>query len=431
MTRKAEGRLAQIRSAYPDTKDYVHHMYQELYQLLLTFMTTPDSATPAPKKRRQREDENSEDNEDDFTKVKSRRKASPKAQDAAIQLTNSFAALENMEAEETEAENPAQEGDEGQPPNRSPKPPPITVPDLPNTLQFNKKIKGKITGDYKVVSTREGMKLYASNIEDFNLIKNELKQDNINFFTYQLRQERPIRVVLRRLPINLHEEDIKEALEEENFKVLSVRQLRKITDGTETKYPLYVVAIERTIEAQKIYKLTRLLHTVVKVEAYRATPGIKQCYRCQRFHHTFRECNLPTKCVICAEAHNHKTCPVRETARKDTTLLKCANCKKSGHTASSKKCEIYIQESGKLQEAHQPAQQRLYNARPVTADTSYAAAASTRQPSFTPENQTAPPCQPPVPAVNHAQLISQIINSITPIIETIVKQILNQSQHGP
>ena len=45
--------------------------------------------------------------------------------------------------------------------------------------------------------------------------------------------------------------------------------------------------------------------------------------------------------MLCAKAHNHKDCPVKEQTFSDKTKLKYANCEKVGHSASSHDCESY------------------------------------------------------------------------------------------
>ena len=68
---------------------------------------------------------------------------------------------------------------------------------------------------------------------------------------------------------------------------------------------------------------------------------LKQCFRCQRFNHTFAGCNLSPQCVICAGGHSHKECPVRQEARTDPSKLKCANCGGTGHLESCRGCVSY------------------------------------------------------------------------------------------
>ena len=74
---------------------------------------------------------------------------------------------------------------------------------------------------------------------------------------------------------------------------------------------------------------------IFKVEEYRAPISVQQCYNCQHFGHSAKNCQAKTKCVICGEGHSHKGCPNREKKQP-----KCANCK-GPHVANYKGCPAY------------------------------------------------------------------------------------------
>ena len=228
-------------------------------------------------------------------------------------------------------------------PKKEPRPPPITLIGHENLIQLTKVIKPILSGDLKVITTNEGFRFYTQTISDHRALKTYFEQQKKQYFTYQLRSEMPLRVMLRKLPNNVDTEDLKQELINMQYPVRSAKQItKKEEDGTITKYPLYLLELENTDKGREIYDLTRLWYTVVSVESYRPRAGLKQCYRCQRFGHTFAGCNLPPKCVICAGSHSHKDCPARMTARDDKTKLKCANCNEVGHPASFHGCKSYI-----------------------------------------------------------------------------------------
>ena len=63
--------------------------------------------------------------------------------------------------------------------------------------------------------------------------------------------------------------------------------------------------------------------------------SVTQCFNCQSFGHSAKNCRSKQKCLICGESHSHKGCPNKE-ARKP----QCANCK-GPHVASYKGCPEY------------------------------------------------------------------------------------------
>ena len=81
-----------------------------------------------------------------------------------------------------------------------------------------------------------------------------------------------------------------------------------------------------------IYQKTGI---IFKVEEFRTTPSIQQCFKCQGFGHKAPNCTKQPKCVVCGEAHSHKNCP-----NKDKRKLKCANCR-GPHVANYKGCPAY------------------------------------------------------------------------------------------
>ena len=71
------------------------------------------------------------------------------------------------------------------------------------------------------------------------------------------------------------------------------------------------------------------------MEEFRAPISVRQCYNCQNFGHSAKNCQAKIKCVICEVGHSHKGCPNREKKQ-----LKCANCK-GPHVANYKGCPAY------------------------------------------------------------------------------------------
>ena len=71
------------------------------------------------------------------------------------------------------------------------------------------------------------------------------------------------------------------------------------------------------------------------MEELRAPISVQQCYNCQNFGPTAKNCKAKIKCVIFGEGHSHKGCRNREEQQP-----KCANCK-GPHVANYKGCPAY------------------------------------------------------------------------------------------
>ena len=227
------------------------------------------------------------------------------------------------------------------PKKKEPRPPPVTVLGHENLFQTNKELKTKLKKEFKVVNTREGLRYYTATEEDHRTLKEYFDGENRQYYSFQLRSELPLRVMLKRLPKSTDPEEIKAELLHLGYPIRAVKQLTKKENNCEIKLPLYALELENNETAKEIYNLNRLMYTVVSVESYRPRSGLKQCFKCQRFNHTFAGCKLSARCVICAGGHSHKDCPVRQEARSDPSKLKCANCEETGHPASYRGCVSY------------------------------------------------------------------------------------------
>ena len=71
---------------------------------------------------------------------------------------------------------------------------------------------------------------------------------------------------------------------------------------------------------------------IFRVEEFKTTKSILQCYQCQGFGHKAQNCTKNQKCVVCGGAHSHKNCPNIE-----KRSPKCANCRRP-HVANYKGC---------------------------------------------------------------------------------------------
>ena len=74
---------------------------------------------------------------------------------------------------------------------------------------------------------------------------------------------------------------------------------------------------------------------IFKVEKFRTTPSIQQCFKCEGFGYKAPNCTKKPKCVVRGGAHSHKNCP-----KKHKRKPKCADCR-GPHVANYKGCPAY------------------------------------------------------------------------------------------
>ncbi|GFU18545.1 nucleic-acid-binding protein from transposon X-element [Trichonephila clavipes] len=145
-----------------------------------------------------------------------------------------------------------------------------------------------------------------------------------------LKQDRPIKVVIRGLPSNTEPEDIKAEIEAEGFKVAKISQMKKYR--TKAPMPLFYLQIENGVDAPKIYDFTELFGARIEVKPSERGNKINQCWRCQGWFHSSEVCHLPPRCLKCAGPHSAKDCTLDF-----NDPMKCANCS-GAHAANWSRC---------------------------------------------------------------------------------------------
>lgn len=321
---------------------------------------------------------------------------------------------------------------------RVPKPPPIFIKQLNNFPLMCKQLDERLGKEaYICINRRENTKIMPTSADSYRGIIKYLTETKASFYTYQLKEERSLRVVIRNLHHTTPKETIKEELTEMGFKVTNVSNVISLRDNNETKrvpLPLFFVDIEISPFAPQIYQITKLCHTKVKVEKPNPRKEIVQCHHCQEYGHTKTYCHQIPRCVKCGGTHKSQEC------RKSPDVpAVCALCTQN-HPANYKGCEVYQQIKRRTQPANSSTAR---NVRPPPRDvipgTSYAQMARTtmsKHPEF-PTLEKQPQQQaishiPPPPATNDLQTIltsffNEFKSLITPLITlltTVVSKLI-------
>jgi hypothetical protein len=109
---------------------------------------------------------------------------------------------------------------------------------------------------------------------DYQSVKGHFEANNLSYYTFYLKSERPMKAVIRHLPINTPAKDIPEGLVDLGFEAISVRQMstaRQSPEGTTAIIlPLFLITLPRTTKSQDSFKLSNLSHISIKVESYKS-----------------------------------------------------------------------------------------------------------------------------------------------------------------
>jgi hypothetical protein len=142
--------------------------------------------------------------------------------------------------------------------------------------------------------------------ETYRKLVKHFKENNIFYHTYQLKEEKAYRIVIKYLHHSTDTEDKRQELFELGHNVRNIINAQRRT----TKEPLNVffVGLERAENNREIYNIKALQNKIIQIQPPRVKNNIIQCMRCQQYGHTKSYCNKPFMCVKYGGSHNSKEC---------------------------------------------------------------------------------------------------------------------------
>jgi hypothetical protein len=215
-----------------------------------------------------------------------------------------------------------------------PRPPPIHIQGVTNFQAMTANLATVAPKDnYHTKSLANNtVTIYPHSSETYRSLVTHLRNNNIVFHTYQLKQDRAYRVVLRDIHHSIPTQDI---VDELAAKGPQVRNIINIPNRvTKEPLPLFFVDLEPQPNNKEIYDLHHLFNSKNRVEPPRPKQTTIQCTR-QEYGHSKTYCNKPYYCVKCGQQHDSKTC----TKMRDTPAT-CALCQ-GNHPANYKGCSVY------------------------------------------------------------------------------------------
>jgi len=213
------------------------------------------------------------------------------------------------------------------------KPPPIFIRNVSDYITFLDSLYEELGGDFTCKCRTKDVVLHTTTSDSYRKAISYLKNMGAEYHTFQLKEEKSLRAVIRFLHHTTPTEKIKAELESLGFEVRGVSNALNHT--TKEKLPLFFVDLKPNNKSKEIFELTRLLRTVVRVEEPHKKRIIPQCQRCQAYGHTRGYCNLQPKCVKCAGSHLSSEC-----LKTRDSPAKCALCN-GAHPANYRGCSTY------------------------------------------------------------------------------------------
>lgn len=225
------------------------------------------------------------------------------------------------------------------------KPPPINITHVDKYSLIQAIMKEVTEKEFKLVSLNNNVwKVNMPDVDGYRKLATVLNDKGLQWYTYEDKNTRPLRVVARGLHQSCTPDEIIEDLKSKKLMVLDAVNMfkteRKPTDNggntiNKRKLPLFTLTFANTEKIENIFNIRNILGMVVRIEPLKKVTGIiPQCKKCQAYNHTQKYCNRETRCVKCAGKHDTKQCEIDK-----NTPAKCINCQGT-HPASYRGCEV-------------------------------------------------------------------------------------------
>lgn len=224
-------------------------------------------------------------------------------------------------------------------------PPPIFIVGVTNYSDIQSVMNNTTEQEFKITALNNNVwKINTSNSNAYRNLTMKLNTEKHQWYTYENKNDRPIKVMARGLHPTCEIKSIIEDLENKGFKILDAVNIMKRERRSEENsqeaipkrgLPLFMLTFDKSEEVGKIYNITGILNMRVKIEAIKkASTRIVQCKKCQGFNHTQRYCAREPSCVKCAGKHPTQTCQLSK-----EEPAKCVNCR-GQHPANYRGCEV-------------------------------------------------------------------------------------------
>lgn len=228
-------------------------------------------------------------------------------------------------------------------PVKQAKPPPLVI-DPNKTLKELQNLLGK---DIIYKRTSIGTKIFPQSKEKYNSCKSILMEKNIEFHSFNSKENRLYTIFLHGLP-KLSTEDIKNEIMEYNLTPSSVTEVK--TRFSSIDNAVYKVQfVRKNFNPKSLNNVQTISSVIVSWKKYKSRKNNNptQCWNCLMYGHGGEHCHRKPACMICAQQHHSSECPLTK-QQKTPAVFSCFNCKKHGydrsdHSANDINCPLRSQ----------------------------------------------------------------------------------------
>jgi PAX-interacting protein 1 len=220
------------------------------------------------------------------------------------------------------------------PTKQEPKPPPIYIYDVNNykaMVDDLTKVVEEETYHTKALPNNT-IKVIPHISDTYRKLIHHVREAGVVHYTYQIKQDRAYRIVIRGLRHSIPVSDISDELNGKGHKVRNIINIKQRV--SKEPLTLFFVDLEPQSNNKVIFKLDFLQHCKIRIESPRRKHTVMQCTRCQDYGRSKSYCTTPFKCVKCGAQHA-TTCK-----KTRVTPAKCILCNEN-HPANYNGCTVY------------------------------------------------------------------------------------------
>jgi hypothetical protein len=218
-----------------------------------------------------------------------------------------------------------------------PKPPPIILYGIDEVSKLTELLETAVNRtqfSYKIIN-RNQLRVNCLEMDTYKQLIAVVRENGLIGHTFNRKDERLFRIVIRNLHPTTAFSAIREAIEETGNTVAG--EIINAKYGPDKKSTSTFFVNIQAGPNNKACKDIRIIdRQMVVIEDPKKKKSIVQCHRCQQYGHSKNYCMRPYRCVKCAQQHKTSECP--KTDRSQPAL--CALCEGS-HPANYKGCEVY------------------------------------------------------------------------------------------
>lgn len=219
------------------------------------------------------------------------------------------------------------------------KPPPIIlygVEDVHKLTELLESAVDKSQFTFKIVN-RNQLRIMTNEVEVYKKLISTVRGNGLIGHTFNRKEERVCRIVIRNLHHSTPLSEIKEVFETTgNVVTGEIINARYGPDKKPTStFFVNLLPGPQNIKAKEV---KTIYHQKITIEEPKKRKSIVQCQRCQQYGHSKNYCMRPYRCLKCANSHRTKDCPKTDRS----SPAKCALCL-GPHPANYKGCAVYLE----------------------------------------------------------------------------------------